>query len=179
MSNPYVGEIRMFAGNFAPTDWALCNGALLSISQNTVLFDLIGTTYGGDGQSTFALPNLNGAVPIHAGNSGASTYIIGQSGGVSTVTLTSAQIPSHSHTVTADSNPATTPVPTNAYLAASAPYAAYTEPNGSGNPDATLFRTMNPSMLATTGGGQPHQNMQPFLAITYIISLFGIFPSPS
>ena len=177
MSSPYVGEIRIFAGNFAPEGWAFCNGALQSIAQNETLFNLIGTTYGGDGQTTFALPNLNGAVPIHQGNNGSSTYVVGQAGGVTSVTVTTQQIPIHAHAVTGDGNPATPPDPSGAYLGGSAPYSIYTVPGSPDNPDAPVSRTMNPSMLAHAGGGQPHDNMQPYLALTFIISLFGIFPS--
>lgn len=171
MSAPYVGEIRMFAGNFPPQGWMTCDGQLLPISENETLFQLIGTTYGGDGMSTFALPNLAARVPIHQGSNGTSTYTLAETGGVTNVTLTTNQIPAHNHAFLASLNNAAASTPAN---------------NVTGVVGATqVYRAANPAtqlannMLDSQGGSQPHDNMQPFLAITYIISLFGIFPSPS
>ena len=166
MSQPYVGEIRIFAGNFAPAGWMLCQGQLLPISEYETLFNLIGTTYGGDGQSTFALPNLSGRVPIHMGNG----FVTGQMAGEETVTLTVQQIPTHNHVPRADSNGGTQTGPGGGVWAAStnSPYAA--------PPTASQ---MAADATQATGGSQPHDNMIPFLAINFIISLFGIFPSPT
>ena len=181
MGNAYVGEIRMFGGSFAPAGWMTCDGQLLPISEYETLFNLIGTTYGGDGQSTFALPNLAARVPIHTGNNGVTTYGLADNGGVTSVTLTTNQIPSHAHGVIGDDNGATTGVPTNAYFANSSPKLLYTVPTGPNqiNPAAPNWRNFNPGFLPAQGGSQPHDNMQPYLAITFIISLFGIFPSPT
>lgn len=168
MGQPFVGEIRMFAGNFAPVGWAFCSGQLLPISENTVLFQLIGTTYGGDGQSTFALPNLQSRVPMHMGTSGGS-FIIGQFGGEETITLTTNQMPAHNHLPLANAS------------------GTGTSPSGSvwaGNPDVAQFAPpaqingqVNSQAIGSAGGSQPHDNMVPFLAVNFIISLFGIFPS--
>jgi microcystin-dependent protein len=167
----------MFGGNFAPAGWMTCDGQLIAISENDTLFNLIGTTYGGDGQSTFALPNLAARVPIHLGSNGTSTYTLAQNGGVATVTLNTNQIPTHTHPIIADNNPATSVTPSNTYLAASAPKMFYTVPNGPNNPDPPNFRNFNAAMLPVQGGSQPHDNMQPYLAITFIISMFGVYPS--
>ena len=164
MSTPYVGEIRIFAGNFAIAGWAFCDGSLQSISQNQTLFNLIGTTYGGDGQNTFALPDLQGRFPVHQG----SGYLIGQKAGVETVTLNTNQIPSHSH-VPASSGTGGSDNPSGNYWGASTGGKLYST--------NTPNLTMNNAALGITGGNQPHDNMQPFLCINYIISLFGIFPS--
>lgn len=171
MSQPYVGEIRMFAGNFAPAGWMLCQGQLLPISENQTLFALIGTTYGGDGQSTFALPNLQSRVPVHMGTGGGQTYILAQTGGEETVTLTSSQIPSHSHVPTCFSNVAggNQNSPQNGLWASSTSGSLYA--NAAGN------TAMNAAAIGPTGGSQPHDNMVPFLVINFIISLFGVFPS--
>ena len=170
MSSPYVGEIRIFAGSFAPAGWAMCQGQLLPISQNETLFNLIGTTYGGDGQSTFALPNLSGRAPIHSGTGlGLSTYQIGESGGVESVTLTTQQIPSHNHAVIASTDLADQPQAGNHLYAQSTQILMYTQD--------TASKFFYSGELQPAGGSQPHENMQPFLVITYIISLFGIFPS--
>ena len=175
MSDPFIGEIRMFGGNFPPQGWAFCNGAVMAIAQNDALFTLIGTTYGGDGQSTFALPDLQGRVPMHQGTGS----VIGQKAGVESVTLTNNQIPAHNHPVQAASgtrgavavpaantilgdevlNPAQNPTPF-----------AYLPAGGAATPLA-------PISIGPTGGNLPHDNMQPFLTINFIISLFGIFPS--
>jgi microcystin-dependent protein len=179
MSSPYIGEIRMFGGNFAPAGWMTCDGQVIPISENDVLFNLIGTTYGGDGQSTFALPNLAARVLIHQGSNGTSSYTIGQNGGVTDVTLTTNQIPVHSHAPVADNNPGTQASPANAYYANTAPNFNFTVPNGQANPEPPIFRNFNAAVLPSQGGSQPHTNLQPFLAITYIISMFGIYPSPT
>ena len=168
MSSPYVGEIRMFGGSFAPAGWAFCNGATLAISENEVLFNLIGTTYGGDGQSTFQLPNLCGRLPMHQGNG----HIIGESAGTETVTLTVSQIPAHNHTPLCNNTAGTLPNINNAvWAAAGSGDQLYSSP-----PGATA---MNSKVIGNTGGSQPHENMAPFLVITFIISLFGVFPSPN
>ncbi len=170
MSQPYVGEIRLFAGNFAPTGWAFCDGSLLSIAENDVLFNLIGTTYGGDGQNTFQLPDLRGRVPVHQGQGpGLQTFVIGQSGGNESVALSTNQIPIHNHPLQAAVNGTRETSPANNFLAAGGPelYASTR---------ATLGGTLSGGM-AGTGNGQPHENMAPFLTISYIISLFGIYPS--
>lgn len=166
MASPYIGEIRMFAGNFAPLGWAFCNGALMPISENDVLFTLIGTTYGGDGQVTFALPNLQSRVPVHVG----SGFALGQSGGAESVTLTTNQIPSHSHVPQANSGAGTQGTP-------SAGVWAESSLSQFGNTSPTL--AMAATALGPAGGSQPHDNMMPFLTINFIISLFGIFPSQS
>jgi len=172
MSDAFVAEIRMFAGNFAPKGWAFCNGQLLPISQNTALFSLLGTTYGGDGRSTFALPNLQGSAPLHAGQGpGLSDRALGGSGGSTAVALTSAEMPSHGHLVnsvggTGDRN---TPAGNLWAQAMSGRRAipAYAP---------TANATMAPGALADAGGGQPHDNMPPFLAVTFIIALQGVYP---
>ncbi len=170
MAQPYVGEIRMFSGNFAPAGWMFCEGQLLPISENETLFQLIGTTYGGDGQSTFALPDLRGRIPLHQGNG----FILAETGGAEEITLTVAQIPAHSHQMLATGNPASTTQPGAAVVPAVAQLATIT-PYGSDAPPTTL----NPQAIAPVGGSQPHPNFQPYLCIDYIISLFGIFPSPT
>lgn len=167
MAQPYVGEIRMFAGNFAPAGWMFCSGQLLPISENETLFQLIGTTYGGDGQSTFQLPNLQSRVPIHQGNG----FILAESGGAEQITLTTQQIPIHNHAFIASGDPADSITPANATVAAAVSLNMYY----TAAPDANL----NSNMLTPTGGSQPHTNLQPYLTINFIISLFGIFPSPT
>lgn len=174
---PYVGEIRMFAGNFAPSGWVMCDGQLLLISENETLFQLIGTTYGGDGQTTFAVPDFRGRAPIHQGNG----YVIGQMGGTETVTLTNNQIPSHSHTATVtlpvSGNAANADTPANNVAAVNA--ARGNEFNSTTNVNmGKMTYTASPNS-SVTGGSQPHENMKPFVAINYIISLYGIFPSPN
>src|SRR5215210_3169898 len=167
MAQPYVGEIRMFAGNFAPAGWMFCEGQLLPISENETLFQLIGTTYGGDGESTFALPDLRGRIPIHQGNG----FILAETGGVEEVTLTVNQIPAHSHAFVASTAGATSTSPTNQLIAQSGQRAVYTE-------DATTTN-LAPTAISAVGGSQPHTNFQPYLCVDFIISLFGIFPSPT
>jgi microcystin-dependent protein len=171
MAQPYVGEIRMFGGNFNPAGWMFCDGALLPISEYETLFNLIGTTYGGDGQSTFALPDLRGRVPVHMGQgAGTSNYVLAQTGGVESVTLSQAQIPVHNHTPLA-SGTGNSDSPGNNFWANSITGKPYTA--------APPAVQMNPATLGGTGGSQPHDNMIPFLCVSYIISLFGIFPTPT
>jgi microcystin-dependent protein len=169
MAQPYVGEIRMFAGNFAPAGWMFCEGQLLPISENETLFNLIGTTYGGDGQETFALPDLRGRLPMHQGNG----FILAETGGAEEITLTVQQIPAHSHPLLATLNAGTQNQVTNNLLAQSPTQNAF--PYGTDVPPATL----NPASISPVGGSQPHTNFQPYLCVDFIISLFGIFPSPT
>lgn len=170
MAQPYVGEIRMFAGNFAPAGWAFCEGQTLPISENEVLFQLIGTTYGGDGEQTFNLPNLASRVPIHMGTGpDGTTYEMGEMAGVESVTLTPQQIPSHNHALVATTAIATQSSPSGNLLAQSSAMDLYIEDV----PNVAL----SPQSIGPAGGSQPHENMQPFLCINFIISLFGIFPS--
>ncbi|HEY3733904.1 MAG TPA: tail fiber protein [Streptosporangiaceae bacterium] len=168
MPTPYVGEIKMFAGNFAPAGWLLCNGQLLPIDEYIVLFQLIGTTYGGDGQTSFALPNLQGRLPVHQG----AGYPIGQSGGSEQVTLASAQMPMHSHSFLCTTNAGAQKDPPGNVPATIVAGSAYIE----GSPTAALAPQ---SVSAAPGNSQPHDNMQPYQCVSYIISLFGIYPSPS
>jgi microcystin-dependent protein len=167
MAQPYVGEIRMFGGNFAPAGWMFCEGQLLSIAENETLFQLIGTTYGGDGQSTFALPDLRGRLPIHQGGG----FTLAESGGAEEVTLTVQQIPTHSHSLLAVTNNASTANAGGNLLAQTPSYTPYIAmpPNS----------PLSPNAIGSTGGNQPHSNFQPYLCVSFIISLFGIFPSPS
>ena len=166
MAQPYVGEIRMFAGNFAPAGWMFCEGQLLPISENETLFQLIGTTYGGDGESTFALPDLRGRIPIHQGNG----FILAETGGAEEVTLTVQQIPAHSHPWLAADAPATALSPAGS-VPAEATKRFYVAPSS--------VAAMAPVAVSATGGSQPHTNFQPYLCVDFIISLFGIFPSPT
>lgn len=163
MSEPYIGEIRMFGGNFAPLGWALCNGQIMSIAENETLFMLLGTTYGGDGQTTFGLPDLRGRIPMHI----SSTHPIGEKAGSETVTLLSNQMPVHTHMVSADAGAATQPGPGNGVWAPAALsiYAA-----------ASANATMSPQAISASGGSQPHDNMMPSLAINFIIALEGLYP---
>jgi microcystin-dependent protein len=167
MAQPYVGEIRMFAGNFAPAGWMFCEGQLLPISENETLFQLIGTTYGGDGESTFALPDLRGRVPIHQGNG----FILAETGGAEEITLTVNQIPAHSHPFLATLNPGGTTNPQPNLTANSPNVGLYIEDIATTN--------MSAQAIGPVGGSQPHTNFQPYLCINFIISLFGIFPSPT
>ena len=165
MPEPFVGEIRMFGGNFAPAGWAFCNGQLVPISENDVLFTLIGTTYGGDGQETFALPNLQSRIPVHQGNN----LVLGQAAGVESVTLTVQQIPVHSHAMVVTNTNGTGSSPGSNILAQSPSIKMY---SGAAVNTALLAADVTP-----TGGSQPHENCQPFLVISFIISLFGRFPT--
>ncbi len=167
MAQPYVGEIRMFAGNFAPAGWMFCEGQLLPISENETLFQLIGTTYGGDGESTFAVPDLRGRLPIHQGNG----FILAETGGAEEITLTVNQIPVHSHAllgaaVSGNQTSAVNGLPANSLNVT--PYR-----------NTSTDSNMHPAAIAPAGGSQPHTNFQPYLCISFIISLFGIFPSPT
>ena len=169
MAQPYVGEIRMFGGNFAPAGWMFCEGQLLPISEYETLFNLIGTTYGGDGQSTFALPDLRGRIPIHQGNG----FVLAETGGAEEITLTAQQVPAHTHALLGTGNTATGNAPNNNAFAKSTGATVF--PYGTDQPPTTL----HPSTIATVGGSQPHTNFQPYLCVSFIISLFGIFPSPN
>lgn len=162
--DPYVGEIRFFAGSFAPVGWALCDGTVLAISQNEALYTLIGTTYGGDGVNTFALPDLRGRIPVHRGNN----YPMGMRGGSETVTLTSNQLPAHAHAALAHSTEGTSADPTGNFWGYSANEQYVTAD--------TINGTMSPTSVSVTGGSQPHDNMMPYLAVNFIIALEGIYP---
>lgn len=172
MSEPFLGEIRMFGGTFAPTGWALCNGQLLPISQNTALFSILGTTYGGNGTSTFALPDLRGRVAVHQGQgAGLSPYLPGEQTGVENVTLLQNQMPIHNHVVNADGNAGGKTTPTGNFpgtVSGTAAEKIYSGASGA---------TMNPAMIASAGGSQPVKIIQPVLCVTFIIALQGIFPS--
>ena len=170
MAQPYVGEIRMFAGNFAPAGWFFCEGQLLPISENETLFNLIGTTYGGDGSETFAVPDLRGRVPIHQGNG----FILAETGGAEEVALNETQIPAHSHPLLATNNLASSALP-GATVVPGITQAATITPYGTDNPAVNLSASASPPV----GGSQPHTNFQPYLCVNFIISLYGIFPSPS
>jgi microcystin-dependent protein len=165
MSQPYVGEIRMFAGNFAPAGWMFCSGQLLPISEYETLFNLIGTTYGGDGQSTFALPDLRGRLPVHQG----SGLTLAETGGVEEVTLTVNQIPSHNHSVIATTNTNTAALPAGNFLAQGPDIYDQNKPG-----TATMA-----AAISGVGGNQPHSNFQPYLCVSFILSLYGTFPTPS
>ena len=166
MGQPYVGEIRMFAGNFAPVGWMFCTGDLLPISEYATLFNLIGTSYGGDGQSTFGLPDLRGRLPLHQGNG----LILAQTGGAEQITLTVNQIPGHSHPFVASSAAGTGSNPSDNLMATAVGNLYFPSPTS--NPGV-----MNAAMVSGTGGSQPHTNFQPYLCVSFIISLFGLFPS--
>lgn len=168
MAQPYVGEIRMFGGNFAPAGWLFCEGQLLPISENETLFQLIGTTFGGDGESTFALPDLRGRLPMHQGNG----FILAETGGVEQITLSTSQIPNHTHIPQANSGIATSTDPANNFWAAQPALLHYASAG-------TANINLAGNTLASAGGNQPHENRQPYLCISFIISLFGIFPTPT
>ena len=167
-TEPYIGEIRAVGFNFAPKNWALCNGQILSIAQNQALFSILGTTYGGNGVTTFALPDLRSRVPVHFGNGPGSSYTLGQTGGVEGVTLTLNQIPSHTHTVKAAAT-ATQPVAAGNFPAGPPAGSNLYGPPTSGN--------LDPNVVGLGGGSQAHSNLQPYLVVNYVICLFGIFPS--
>jgi microcystin-dependent protein len=173
MADPFVAEIRIFPFNFAPKGWAWCNGQLLPISQNTALFSLLGTTYGGDGKSTFALPNLEGSAPMHPGQGpGLSLHDLGETGGSETVSLLESEIPSHTHTLMASTSTANQPGPNQnnslARVQGATPYGP-----------ATNLVMMAPQALAPAGGDQPHNNMMPYLTLYFCIALQGVFPPRS
>ncbi|AGB43371.1 phage tail protein [Mesorhizobium sp. B2-3-14] len=167
MAQPYIGEIRMFAGNFAPAGWMLCEGQLLPISENETLFQLIGTTYGGDGESTFALPDARGRLPIHQGNG----FVLAETGGAEEITLTISQIPAHTHAFLGNAGNGSQAAPQNNVLASSTLVRLYASETADAN--------MAAPAISSVGGSQPHSNFQPYLCINFIISLFGIFPSPT
>jgi microcystin-dependent protein len=177
MGQPYVGEIRMFGGNFAPAGWMFCEGQLLPISENEVLFQLIGTTYGGDGQSTFGLPDLRGRLPLHMGNGpDGTTYQLGEAAGVEEVTLNVQQTPSHTHPMQATGsgqvlNPANNTVLASPFSPTVQGLQLFTAP-----PSNVQLKNDN---ILPTGGSQPHTNLMPYLCIDFIISLFGLYPSPN
>ncbi|MES2056447.1 MAG: tail fiber protein [Pseudomonadota bacterium] len=178
MSQPYVGEIRMFGGNFPPVGWAFCDGRLVAISENDVLFQLIGTTYGGDGQNTFALPDLRGRLPVHQGTGGGlTTRSIGEAAGTESVTVNINQLPTHSHTLVASTTPATLPSPVGALPGTVNPtatqYSFYVMPGTS----TMVQAPMAPTSISPIGGSQAHENRMPALNISFIISLFGVFPT--
>jgi microcystin-dependent protein len=166
MAQPYVGEIRMFGGNFAPAGWQFCDGSLLPISENETLFQLIGTTYGGDGQETFAVPDLRGRLPIHQG----SGFTLAETGGAEEITLTVSQIPAHSHPMLASAAGPNDVNPGNGVTA---------QPVASIYNNSAVAVNLAATAIGSTGGSQPHNNFQPYLCVSFIISLFGIFPSPS
>jgi len=171
MADPFVAEIRIFPFNFPPKGWAFCNGQLMPISQNTAVFSLLGTTYGGDGKSTFALPNLEGRAPMHPGQGpGLSLHDLGESGGSETVTLLESEIPAHTHTLRGNNTQGDSPIPTGNTLAR---YSGNVyQQNVSSN-----LTAMAPQSLAPAGGGLPHNNMQPYLTLSFCIALQGIFPA--
>ena len=168
MAQPFVGEIRMFGGNFAPVGWMLCEGQLIPVSENETLFQVIGTTYGGDGQSTFALPDLRGRLPIHQGNG----FTVGETGGAESITLTVQQMAAHGHPFVVNSGTGTGANPGGNLLdQTTGTIFMYIDGQG---PDGSMAA----GMISPTGGSQPHSNMQPYLCVNFIISLFGIFPPP-
>ena len=169
MSQPYMGEIRMFGGSFAPAGWAFCNGQLMPISQNDALFVILGTTYGGDGQETFALPDLQGRAPMHQGQGPglSQNYVLGEKAGVESVTLTTQQIPNHTHPLVASLTPGTSKDPVGNTPAAS---------EGDLYVGGSSTIPLSPQAVTPDGGSQPHENLQPYLCVSFILSLFGIFP---
>jgi microcystin-dependent protein len=171
MSTPYIGEIRMFGGNFPPLGWAFCDGQLLPIAANDALYNLIGTTYGGDGITTFALPDLRGRLPLHKGTGpGLSGRVLGEVGGTETETLNTNQLPAHTHPFIGTSSSASVTSPSNAVIAAPSTMDLY-------RPSAVPNQPMAPNAISSVGGSQPHDNIQPFLCISFIIALEGIFPT--
>jgi microcystin-dependent protein len=175
MADPFVAEIRIFGFNFAPRGWAFCNGQLLPLAQNTALFSLLGTTYGGDGKSTFALPDIQGRVPMHPGQGpGLSSHDLGETGGTTAVTLLPSEMPAHTHTLGAQTAPlGATAAPAGTTLGRPASGKLYVT---AANPPLV---TMSPSMLAAAGGGQLHNNLQPYLTFNFCIALQGVFPPRS
>lgn len=167
MSEPFLSEIKIVSFNFPPKGWALANGQLLPINQNQALFALLGTTFGGDGQTNFALPNFRGRTPIHVGQG----HILGEAAGSTSVTLTTQQLPTHTHQAQGANTTATTPVPGTTNLLANASAEFY---GGVSN-----LTTLHPSMISNAGGSQPHNNTMPYLVLNFIVALQGIFPSPN
>lgn len=174
MSDPYIGEIRMFGGNFAPFGWLMCNGATLAISNYDTLYSLLGTTYGGDGQTTFAVPNLQSRVPVHQGNGPGGAVRLGQTGGAETVTITSMTMPAHTHQATASTAQASATAPSASVLPGSSALATVL-PYGTDNPQTSL----SPASTNTAYSSGAHNNIQPYLAINFIIATEGIYPSQS
>jgi len=170
MADPFVAEIRIFPFNFAPKGWAFCNGQLLPLSQNTALFSLLGTTYGGDGKSTFALPNLEGSAPMHPGQGpGLSLHDLGETGGSQFVTLLQSEIPAHGHAWNASNQDGTDQSPVNELMAGGVGgVSTYAAPSA--------IKQFNPQVITPAGGDQPHNNMQPFLTLNFCIALQGVFP---
>ncbi|MEA2621353.1 MAG: hypothetical protein QOH61_263 [Chloroflexota bacterium] len=167
---PFIGEIRMFGGNFAPAGWAFCDGQLIPIAENDTLFNLIGTTYGGDGQETFGLPDLRGRIPVHAGQGPGSNYVLGEQGGAESVTLTVPSTPQHQHLFTASTDLANNNAPNGSVISQSTIVSLYRQ--------STAQTPMAASAIQQGGGGsQPHENMQPWICVSFIISLFGIYPT--
>lgn len=172
MSEPFIAEIRIFAGNFAPHGWAFCNGQLLPVSQNTALFSLVGTTYGGDGRSTFGLPNLEGRAPMHPGRGpGLTARRLGEEGGTEDVTLSEAQMPNHRHEIVGTQERARDVSPQNNYTGAGSPIYA--------NGNSANLVSFNQTTVPNAGGSQAHNNMQPYLTLNFIIALVGIYPPRS
>lgn len=167
MATPYLGEIRIVSFNFAPKGWALCNGQFLPINQNQALFSLLGTMYGGNGQTTFALPNLRGRIPIHFGNG----HTIGEKGGEEAHTISLSELPQHTHALQAKTDSASSNIPSSSNLLAN------TAPNLVYSGQSQNFTSMNSGSLSSVGGSQPHLNMQPFLTLNFCIALVGVFPS--
>jgi microcystin-dependent protein len=179
MAEPFIGEIKMFGGNFAPTNYAMCNGQLIAISQNTALFSILGTTFGGNGQTTFGLPDFRGRVPVHQGQgNGLSPYTMGEVAGSESITLLNTQMPAHNHTVAVVNTPGNVIDPTNA-LPAEVNNGTVRAPktDNFGFSNATATGTLAPTAVSMSGGNQPHENRQPFLCVNFIIALYGIFPS--
>ncbi len=175
MADPFVAEIRIVPSNFAPTGWAFCDGQLLPLSQNTALFSLLGTTYGGDGKSTFALPDLQGRAPMHPGQGpGLSLHDLGETGGAETVTLLESEVPAHSHPMMASTQPGEDPAPNPAEALARSVGASLYQTVANAN-----LSQLSPNALAVAGGGQPHNNMQPYLTLNFCIALQGVFPPRS
>jgi microcystin-dependent protein len=180
MSSPYIGQIMIFGGNFAPQGWALCQGQLLPISGYETLYSLIGTTYGGDGQNTFALPDLQGRVPLHMGQGPNITqnYVMGENGGVEGVILDSQHLPSHNHSFqAANVGDANTPGPTTMLANEGGADASKVSIYAPFDYTPANMTTLAPGSVAAAGGGEPHDNMQPFLVVNFVISLFGVYPS--
>jgi microcystin-dependent protein len=174
MANPFVAEIRIFAGNFPPTGWAICDGQLMPISQNTALFSLLGTTYGGDGKSTFALPNLQGSAPLHQGQGpGLTLRDLGETGGEQAVTLSPAEMPAHRHTIQGASTNGVADPTANAWGSARRGFGNLYAPSSANNV------SMSPNATSVAGSSFPHNNMQPYLCLTFIIALQGVFPPRS
>lgn len=169
MAQPYVGEVRMFGGNFAPLGWQFCDGSLLPIAEYETLFNLIGTTYGGDGESTFAVPDMRGRIPLHFG----AGTVLGETMGTEMVTLTTNQIPQHTHAFGCNNTSSGGTSPSGSFLGRNPSTDAYASDASGG------LAPLNPTAITQTGNSQPHDNMAPFLCVSFIISLFGIYPSPS